>query len=62
VYTKPWTFGFDEHRGYFGGDGGVPTGGAITEETQAKWELWEEACHEGLIPGGNTVPGLAPID
>lgn len=62
VYTRPWTFGFDEHRGYFGGDGGVPDGGAITEETQAKWELWEEACHEGLIPGGNTVPGLAPID
>lgn len=61
VYTRPWTFGFDEHRGYFGGDGGVPTGD-ITEETQAKWELWEEACHEGLIPGGNTVPGLPPID
>jgi hypothetical protein len=61
VYTRPWTFGFDEHRGYFGGDGGVPDG-PITEETQAKFELWEEACHEGLIPGGNTVPGLAPID
>ena len=62
VYSRPWTFGFDEHRGYFGGDGGVPVGGEITEETQAKWELWEEACHEGLIPGGNTVPGLPPID
>jgi len=62
VYTRPWTFGFDEHRGYFGGDGGVPTGGTITEETQAKWEIWEEACHEGLIPGGNTIPGLPPID
>jgi hypothetical protein len=62
VYTRPWTFGFDEYRGYFGGDGGVPVGGAITAETQAKYELWEEACHEGLIPGGNTVPGLAPID
>ncbi len=61
VYSKPWTFGFDEHRGYFGGDGGVPTGD-VTERTQAKWELWEEACHEGLIPGGNTVPGLPPID
>jgi hypothetical protein len=61
VYTRQWTFGFDEHRGYFGGDGGVPDG-PITEETQAKFELWEEACHEGLIPGGNTVPGLAPID
>ena len=62
VYSKPWTFGFDEHRAYFGGDGGVPTDGPITEATQAKWELWEEACHEGLIPGGNTVPCLAPID
>ncbi len=62
VYARPWTFGFDEHRGYFGGDGGVPNGGEITEETQAKWELWEEACHEGLIPGGNDVPGLAPIN
>jgi hypothetical protein len=61
VYTRPWTFGFDEHRGYFGGDGGVPNG-EVTAELQAKWELWEEACHEGLIPGGNTVPGLAPID
>jgi len=61
VYTRPWTFGFDEHRGYFGGDGGVPNG-EVTAETQAKWELWEEACHEGLIPGGNTVPGLPPID
>ena len=62
VYTRPWTFGFDEYRGYFGGDGGVPTDGEITEESQAKWELWEEACHEGLIPGGNAVPGLEPID
>jgi hypothetical protein len=61
VYTRPWTFGFDEHRGYFGGDGGVPNG-EVTAELQAKWELWEEACHEGLIPGGNTVPGLPPID
>jgi hypothetical protein len=62
VYTHPWTFGFDEHRGYFGGDGGVPTGGEITAESQAKWELWEEACHEGLIPGGNDVPGLLSIN
>jgi hypothetical protein len=62
VYTRPWTFGFDEHRAYFGGDGGVGANGPITEETQAKFELWEEACHEGLIPGGNSVPGLPPID
>jgi hypothetical protein len=61
VYTRPWTFGFDEKRGYFGGDGGVPDG-AVTEETQAKYELWEEACHEGLIPGGNDVPGLDSIN
>ncbi len=62
VYTRPWTFGFDEKRAYFGGDGGVPVAGAITEETQAKYELWEEACHEGLIPGGNDVPGLPSIN
>jgi len=61
VYTKPWTFGFDEKRGYFGGDGGVPDG-PVTEETQSKFELWEEACHEGLIPGGNDVPGLESIN
>ncbi len=57
VYTQPWTFAVDEKRGYFGGDGGVPTG-PVTAESQAKFELWEEACQEGLIPGGNDVPGL----
>jgi len=63
VYTRPWTFAIDEKRGYFGGDGGVPTG-PVTAESQAKFELWEEACQEGLIPGGNEVPGLPllPID
>ncbi len=63
VYTRPWTFAVDEKRGYFGGDGGVPTG-PVTEESQAKFELWEEACQEGLIPGGNDVPGLPliPVD
>jgi len=59
VYTRPWTFAFDEHRGFFGGDGGVPPG-PVTAETQAKYENWEEACYEGLIPGGNDIPGLAP--
>jgi len=57
VYTRPWTFGFDERRAFFGGDGGVPDG-PITAETQAKYENWEEACQEGLIPGGNDIPGL----
>ncbi len=57
VYTRPWTFGFDEHRAYFGGDGGVPEG-PVTAESQAKFEVWEEACQEGLIPGGNDIPGL----
>lgn len=60
VYTRPWTFAIDEKRGYFGGDGGVPTG-PVTAESQAKFELWEEACQEGLIPGGNDVPGLPVI-
>jgi hypothetical protein len=60
VYTRPWTFAVDEMRGYFGGDGGVPSGPA-TEESQAKFELWEEACQEGLIPGGNDIPGLPVI-
>jgi len=60
VYTRPWTFAIDEKRGYFGGDGGVPTG-PVTAESQAKFELWEEACQEGLIPGGNDVPGLPTI-
>jgi len=59
VYTRPWTFGFDEHRAFFGGDGGAPAG-PVTSETQAKYENWEEACYEGLIPGGNDIPGLAP--
>ena len=62
VYTRPWTFGFDEHRGSFGGDGGVAADGPPTAESQAKYEMWEEACHEGLIPGGNTVPSLPPIN
>ncbi len=61
VYTRPWTFAVDEKRGYFGGDGGVPTG-AVTAESQAKFEMWEEACHEGLIPGGNDIPGLPSIN
>ncbi|SNT10044.1 hypothetical protein SAMN05421770_104164 [Granulicella rosea] len=60
VYTRPWTFAVDEKRGFFGGDGGVPNG-AVTQESQAKFELWEEACQEGLIPGGNDVPGLPTI-
>jgi len=60
VYTRPWTFAIDEKRGYFGGDGGVPTG-PVTAESQAKFELWEEACQEGLIPGGNDIPGLPTI-
>lgn len=60
VYTRPWTFALDEKRGYFGGDGGVPSG-PVTEESQAKFELWEEACQEGLIPGGNDIPGLSVI-
>jgi hypothetical protein len=55
VYTRPWTFGLTEHRG----DLGAAAGGTGTGAPQ---ELWEEACHEGLIPGGNTVPGLSPID
>lgn len=59
VYTRPWTFGFDEHRGFFGGDGAAG-GGPVTAETQAKYENWEEACQEGLIPGGNDIPGLPP--
>jgi hypothetical protein len=61
VYTRPWTFAIDEKRSYFGGDGGVPAG-KVTEESQAKFEIWEEACHEGLIPGGNDVPGLPSIN
>lgn len=60
VYTQPWTFAVDEKRGFFGGDGGVPNG-AVTQEEQAKFELWEEACQEGLIPGGNDIPGLPSI-
>jgi hypothetical protein len=57
VYTQKWTFGFDEHRAFFGGDGGVPAG-PVTAESQASYENWEEACQEGLIPGGNDIPGL----
>jgi len=57
VYTRPWTFAVDEHRGSFGGDGGAPNG-PVTAESQAKYENWEEACQEGLIPGGNDIPGL----
>jgi hypothetical protein len=60
VYTRPWTFAFDEHRGFFGGDGGVPAG-PVTAETQAKYENWEEACQEGLIPEGNDIPGLPSV-
>jgi hypothetical protein len=60
VYTQPWTFGFDEHRDFFGGDGGKPEG-PVTAESQAKYENWEEACQEGLIPGGNDIPGLPPL-
>ncbi|HEY0264852.1 MAG TPA: hypothetical protein VGC07_10045 [Granulicella sp.] len=60
TYTRPWTFAFDEHRAFFGGDGGVPEG-PVTAETQAKYENWEEACQEGLIPGGNDIPGLPPV-
>jgi hypothetical protein len=59
VYTRPWTFGFSEHRGFFAGDGGVPAG-LQTAESQTKFENWEEACQEGLIPGGNDIPGLPP--
>ena len=57
IYTRPWTFAFDEHRAFFGGDGGAPEG-PVTAESQAKYENWEEACQEGLIPGGNDIPGL----
>ena len=60
VYTRPWTFAVDEKRGYFGGDGGIPTG-PVTQESQAKFELWEEACQEGLIPGGNDIPNLPSV-
>jgi hypothetical protein len=60
VYTRPWTFAFDEHRAFFGGDGGAPEG-PVTAETQAKYENWEEACQEGLIPGGNDIPSLPPV-
>jgi hypothetical protein len=59
VYTRPWTFAIDEHRAFFGGDGGAPAG-PVTAETQADYENWEEACQEGLIPGGNDIPGLPP--
>jgi hypothetical protein len=59
VYTRPWTFGLDERRGFFAGDGGAPKG-PVSAETQAKYENWEEACQEGLIPGGNDIPGLPP--
>ena len=61
VYTRPWTFALDEHRAFFAGDGGTPEG-PITAESQAKYENWEEACQEGLIPGGNDIPGLPPPD
>jgi hypothetical protein len=60
VYTRLWTFGFDEHRAFFGGDGGAPEG-PVTAESQAKYENWEEACQEGLIPGGNDIPSLPPV-
>jgi hypothetical protein len=60
VYTRLWTFAFDEHRAFFGGDGGVPVG-PVSAESQAKFENWEEACQEGLIPGGNDIPGLPPV-
>ncbi|AXC11882.1 hypothetical protein ACPOL_2562 [Acidisarcina polymorpha] len=59
VYTRPWTFALDEHRAFFAGDGGTPEG-PVTADSQAKYENWEEACHEGLIPGGNDIPGLPP--
>jgi hypothetical protein len=59
VYTRPWTFAVDEHRAFFAGDGGTPEG-PVTAESQAKYENWEEACQEGLIPGGNDIPGLPP--
>ena len=61
VYTRPWTFALDEHRAFFAGDGGPPEG-PLTAESQAKYENWEEACQEGLIPGGNDIPGLPPPD
>ena len=59
VYRRPWTFALDEHRAFFAGDGGTPEG-PVTAESQARYENWEEACHEGLIPGGNDIPGLPP--
>jgi hypothetical protein len=33
----------------------------VSAELQAKYENWEEACQEGLIPGGNDIPGLPPV-
>jgi hypothetical protein len=41
VYTKPWTFGFDMKRGFFGEEN--PTG---TDDKH--YEQWEEACYEGM--------------
>jgi hypothetical protein len=56
TYTRPWKFGFDEKRGYFAGDGGVPEG-PVTAESQASYENWEEACHEGLRDEDNPLYG-----
>jgi hypothetical protein len=56
VYTRPWKFGFDERRGYFAGDGGVPEG-PVTAASQASYENWEEACHEGLRDEDNPLYG-----
>jgi hypothetical protein len=56
VYTQPWKFGLDLKRGYFAGDGGVPEG-PVTAETQASYENWEEACHEGLRDEDNPLYG-----
>lgn len=56
IYTRPWKFGFDEKRGYFAGDGGVPDG-PVTAASQASYENWEEACHEGLRDEDNPLYG-----
>jgi hypothetical protein len=62
VYTQKWTFALDERRAFFGRDGGGGgRDGIPTAESQAKYENWEEACHEGLIPGGNDVPDLPSV-
>jgi len=41
VYTKPWTFGFDMKRGFFGEEN--PNGA-----DDKHYEQWEEACYEGM--------------